>query len=130
MYQYHHITITGMDAKKTKPGSRSGLFLVFLNLSFKPSSSWSQDFDKTWKTHIYMEKRSAQVVGDQILITCALEDWDTVHLPELRKIVKEVDSRQQAEARDADARRKEMEQAKAEMRRKIEEAASRFKKEG
>lgn len=128
MYQFHSITITGMDTQKTKQDPRSDLFNVFLNLSSTPPSSWAQDFDKAWIQNFYAEKRKAQVLGGHIMITCSLDDWHSVHLPELQKVVKEVNQRQEAEARDRAAELKRMEEEKAETQRKIEEAARRFKK--
>ncbi|PTX51230.1 hypothetical protein IQ03_01948 [Gemmobacter caeni] len=125
------ITITGMDTNRTERDPRPGsaLYKVVLILSGTPSASWARDFDTAWKQHIYMKKRDATVSGARIVITCSLDDWETVHVPELKDVMAQVNSREEAaeKAREAEASRRKEEAASD--KRKIEQAANRFKKD-
>lgn len=126
--RYEPITITGMDADRTRKDEQSALHYAFLSLAPKPTAAWTKDFNETWEQHFYMMKRRAVVQGDGIVVHCVLDELNDGLATELEKIVGEVNERQRAlaaQARDEEERAKKAEQ---EERTRIEEVAARFNK--
>jgi hypothetical protein len=124
---YQHIQITGLNTTKTHKDAQSSLFEVYLDLSAKPSNAWNEDFNKTWKEVFYSDKRAAFASLGYITITCMLDELE-VHQAELEKVVSEVNTRQEALSAAQDARMKAWKEEDDANKKKIQEAANRFKK--
>ena len=126
IFQYENVVITGMDAERTHPDPESALFYVFLKLSKTPTAEWVRDFDIAWKNNFYMMKRRAEISGGYIQIRCSFENWETEQLPELEKVIMQVNARQIALEKQAHDKKLRDQDAERETRKKIEEAAKRF----
>lgn len=116
------IKIIGVDKDAT--GKASGeLYDVVFNLSEAPDWEWTYLFDDIWRHRTsYSMKRSASIIGTNLVITCALEEVEPSHLPELKKAVE----RTNTEMRERQVSSKEkldrqLKQAR-EDRRRIEQA--------
>ena len=88
--KFQDIKITGMnDAATRRSDAHSGLFTVVLDLSAIAPSPWANYFNDSWRQHLYMMKRRASVAGAALEIECGLDELESDHLPELKKIIDE-----------------------------------------
>ena len=82
------IKIVGLNdgaSKRVEPGS--AIVRVVLELSASAPSNWADYFNNSWKQHIYMMKRRAEVRGKRLEIECVPEELQPDHLPELKKVI-------------------------------------------
>ena len=86
---FRDIKITGIDEDGSSEVAQSSLMDVALKLSVTPPADWTRHFDERWQQHAYVKKAVASVVEARIVIRCAVEELERIHLPELRKILAE-----------------------------------------
>jgi len=82
------IKIVGIDdSTSIKPDPNKEIFNIVLELSAIPPFEWSDYFNNKWKQHLYMAKRKAYVVGSSLTIYCVPSELESIHLPELKKVI-------------------------------------------
>lgn len=89
MENFEDIKIIGLDEKSSKKIDNNKLFEINLILSSSAPIEWIDYFDKAWKSHIYLMKRKAFVLGNILTIICVPDELGKYHLPELNKIIDE-----------------------------------------
>lgn len=84
------IKITGLNDRASGPSDQgAAMTRVVLDLSEQAPPEWANYFNQRWAQHFYMMKRRAQVSDKRLEIDCVLEELESDHLPELRKVFDE-----------------------------------------
>ena len=87
------IKITGINDRASGPSDQgAAMTRVVLDLSEQAPPEWANYFNQRWAQHFYMMKRRVQVSGRRLEIDCVLEELQTDHVPELRKVFDETNS--------------------------------------
>ena len=87
------IKIIGLNDSASGPSDQgAAMTRVVLDLSEQAPPEWAGYFNQRWAQHIYGMKRHAQVGGKQLEISCVLEELETEHLPEFRKVFDETNA--------------------------------------
>lgn len=85
--QFQDIKIAGIDEKASGPSGEGALIRLVLRLTDNAPGEWSQLFNNTWGSHLYGMKRRASTYGDHLEIICVLDELESDHLPELKKVI-------------------------------------------
>ena len=132
MSNFQDIKIVGMDETASKrPDPNKSRYDIVLTLSASAPSEWSEYFNKRWADYIYGMKRNAYVYGSKLTIHCAIEDapedLEQDHLPELKKIIEEINQqyKEYLQAQKSQ-KKKEIEYEKAE-KQKLDNLKKRIK---
>lgn len=114
------------DSASKRIESGSAIVRIVLELSESAPSEWANFFNVSWKQHIYMMKRRAEVHGRQLIIECVPEELQKDHMPELKKVINDTNEAygryqtQIAKTQQAEADAKASDAAKlAELKKKI-----------
>jgi ABC-type Fe2+-enterobactin transport system substrate-binding protein len=93
MAEFSDIKVVGLDEKASKPREPgSPMVRVVLTLSASAPAEWCNYFNDSWQGHIYMMKRHARASGNTIAIECVVDELESEHLPELKKVISETNT--------------------------------------
>jgi hypothetical protein len=91
MKEFEDIKIVSMDDSASyRPDPNLAMFNIVLNLSSSAPYGWTNYFNQRWPQHLYMMKRKATVSGSKLEIYCVPDELEKDHIPELNKIISEV----------------------------------------
>lgn len=94
MSAFEDIRITGLDLSRTRQSDRApGLRHMFLSLSARPASEWSEIFAAERRFPRHTMWRKAWVEGGAIVVDCVPEEIETHHLCDVREDVAETNKK-------------------------------------
>lgn len=70
MREFVEITIAGLNEDESHPTGQGAFWTYTLKLSSTAPAAWCDIFNREWRDHFYMMKRTASASGKSIFVTC------------------------------------------------------------